>query len=407
MAVNFPSCKPSCVTGTGNQIPGAQYRFADGRCLQALSVCVGCLELNLDGSQQRMSTEAMDAHFTSCDVNRDTRYPNLPVTWTEDQGLWADTPYLWHAVPGFIGTTYPLTVCRSTHPGFCESMRLFGVDADHGCRLEQHAGLSSKGGGGFVGPGWFITVHSKTHLGVCRYLLRDAGRPSQGLAVVNDVLGLQTVKGDDTDDTWYILPVPNQGGWDLVHAASGRRLEVPPDDPASSSMVLSSALGGLTHWEIWRPHRRSALHRCHFWLPPFLADAVRPEPTSDDQYYTGVLGTMAASMSTKVVKRDGVAGTAEPQTVSVNTLEQCLTKCESGDVGCTALSMDNEGNCTIYQGWDVVAVAGDTPVEGDASVAVLPGPRGVPTQRLDRERRLLRDPRKRTGAGQGAMNTHT
>lgn len=54
-------------------------------------------------------------------------------------------------VPGFVGAQTPVTVCRTTHPGFRESMRLFGVPSNHPSRLENHEGV----GGGHE---WIITL---------------------------------------------------------------------------------------------------------------------------------------------------------------------------------------------------------------------------------------------------------
>ena len=58
--------------------------------------------------------------------------------WDKPIGLWLDTPFLWHVVPGFAVTEDPLVICRTSHPEFLESMRLFGVPPDHPSRLEQH-----------------------------------------------------------------------------------------------------------------------------------------------------------------------------------------------------------------------------------------------------------------------------
>ena len=49
-----------------------------------------------------------------------------------------DGHFLWHVAPGFAGSSQPVTICATTHSQFLESMRLFGVPANHPCRLENH-----------------------------------------------------------------------------------------------------------------------------------------------------------------------------------------------------------------------------------------------------------------------------
>jgi hypothetical protein len=39
------------------------------------------------------------------------------VEWDEAVGLWVDTPFLWHVVPGFAGTTHPLFFSESAGAG--------------------------------------------------------------------------------------------------------------------------------------------------------------------------------------------------------------------------------------------------------------------------------------------------
>ena len=87
-----------------------------------------------------------------------------------NDGLWCARSL----APGFVGATLPVTLVRTTHAGFLESMRLFGVPPDHGCRLEravaytperwhgleQHPGLSRQGtfGRGFGVEMYYIIL---------------------------------------------------------------------------------------------------------------------------------------------------------------------------------------------------------------------------------------------------------
>lgn len=158
--------------------------------------------------------------------------------------VWSDGSLLWHAVPGFVGAAQPVTIVRTTHPGFLESMRLFGVPAKHACRLEEHPGL------GFADAGWRVALGSKSFLGVARFQIVNAGT-GRCLGVGADggtpaALAAPAASAPaDTHVLWYLVPRPPYG-YDLVHAGSGRRLDW---SETGQRLQLVAAADGYTHWE--------------------------------------------------------------------------------------------------------------------------------------------------------------
>ena len=169
--------------------------------------------------------------------------------------------FLWHVVPGFATVSQDVTTCRTTHPEFCESMRLFGIPKDHAVRLEKH-GLS---GDGFVGPHWRIVIAGRSFTGAIQYRILDRANPSRGLTkTASGLVGLGTAADDAA--RWYLVPAP-PFGWDIVHVATGFRLNAGTN---GSGVELSPALSGLTHWDIVSPGRTKGGHHSHLWLFPFL-----------------------------------------------------------------------------------------------------------------------------------------
>lgn len=281
------------------------------------------------------------------------------VDWNESVGLWQDTPYIWNAAPGFLGRNHHLTIVRTTHPAFCDSMRLFGLDSKHPARLECHTGVDS----GFRGTGWFITLESISPLGVCRYHLRDGGNANRclGTTDANDTtVGWVTVT-DNSDAvermraTWYLVPAPrSELGWSIVHGLSGKRLEA--TSPDGKGLQMSAKLMGFTYWDVLRHSPNKASHRSHFWLPPFLARTMGPDTREGYgwQPMESVIGT--------VVKKG--SGAQDPKTESISQTMDCLKKCE--DEKCD-LVMHGSGQCTLYKGWTALE-----DVEGDP-LMVIPG----------------------------------
>ena len=228
------------------------------------------------------------------EIESTLRAPGNAVEWQPPPGggappfLGADGALVWHAVPAFV-TGGPVTVVRPTDPDFAESFRHFGVPAGHPARLER--GLTA-----FVGPDWLVVFAGKSPIGVPRYRLQDAGRPAAAsgaatfLVADDDRVRLETLDpGADADgrrSVWYIVPrAPDPTrGFDLVHAATGRRL-LGPDRKLSPT--LPPAPGPGDAWDLLRFGATAALHRPHFWLPlflasPFGAERGRPAPAASD-----------------------------------------------------------------------------------------------------------------------------
>ena len=285
------------------------------------------------------------------------------VEWSTSTGFWEDGPLLWHCVPGFVGTTFPLTLCRTTHPHFLESMRLFGVADDHPSRLERH------GIAGFVGKHWCIVLHSHSPLGVSRYQLLCADKQDVALGVVSGSMTPTMVPRNNGIDTWNIVPA-YPFGWDIVHANTGHRLEV--GDPMGASLTLSPALNGWTHWDVLR---FGASPRPHFWLPRPFANPLVPDETTMRAYPVNS-GPMEA------VVYDNVEGTGTHPTPKDGTLQSCIAECDK--TSCSFFSLNNENKCAVYgSGWTL-----DNRL---TKTQALVGPAGRPVPHLLWERRLLRD----------------
>ena len=60
-----------------------------------------------------------------------TQSMSQQVRWTDKSAMTLDTPCLWHVVPAFVASTQPLVLCRTTHPDFLGSYRVFGHHAGH------------------------------------------------------------------------------------------------------------------------------------------------------------------------------------------------------------------------------------------------------------------------------------
>ena len=178
--------------------------------------------------------------------------------WDDLYTVYGDFRMEWHVVPAFSIFSRKVTVCRTTHPSFVESMRWFGVPSTHPCRLENHPGT-------LIAGDWTISLHSKSFLGVCRFQLHDGVTPDRVLGTdggngvvmktlsVDYGIGLEPnarikapirAGGDDQDSCWYIVPRAPLG-WAIVHAITGRRLEV----DASGALTLTERLMGYTHWD--------------------------------------------------------------------------------------------------------------------------------------------------------------
>lgn len=138
-------------------------------------------------------------------------------------------------------------------------MRLFGARPQHASRLEMHGELAN----GFVGPGWTITIQSKTFLGLSCFQFRDSGAPygdflltekqdakippkSRCLAYHGNFLWVDDPSGNNMDAAWYLVPaIPF--GWSVFHASTGWRLDV--ESLEGSNIILSPNISGMTHWD--------------------------------------------------------------------------------------------------------------------------------------------------------------
>ena len=293
---------------------------------------------------------------------RDMASPS--IEWSTSTGFWEDGPLLWHCIPGFVGTTLPLTLCRTTHPHFLESMRLFGVPENHPSRLERH-GLA-----GFIGQEWYIVLHSHSPLGVSRYQLLCAGNTKLALGLVSGSMIPTLVPTDNGIDTWNILPA-YPFGWDFVHANTGHRLEV--GDAMGTSVSLSPALNGWTHWDILR---FGEAPRPHFWLPVSFANPMVPDEAAMRVYPVNTGPVEAVIYGNATSTRTSTHPTAKDA-----NLQSCITECEKQS--CAFFSLNNENKCTVYgNDWTL-----DNQI---TKTQALVGPAGKPVHHLLWERRLVR-----------------
>lgn len=328
-------------------------------------------------------------------------------------------PWLWHVVPGFVGTTGlgPLTICRVTHPTFLSSMRLFGVPTDHPSRLERHAPLlaSSPSTQQPLPPRWVISIHSKSHLGVVQYQIRQRPAAAADDDASKDVylqadalaegVSLGPLPADQAisrSTTWYILPLlPDEGsvggprGWEIVHAGSGRRLVEGAD---GASLRLTGSLETRTVWDVlvFSPYRREA-QRTHFWLPEFLADTLGQRHAP---YFAGQSRMRPVQSKNPVPVSTATTTTAGPERRTVARAD-CLKQCAEDDT-CNAAAVDNEGGCRLFRGYTVPSEAAfPTAVDELWGGPVLPTLNGLVWKDV-LERRLLRDARVRGAVAQDA-----
>ena len=297
-----------------------------------------------------------------------------------------DAFFLWHVVPGFIGRGNMVNICRTTHPQFCESMRLFGTPTDHPVRLENHGTIRMEG---FRGPQWQIGIAGRSHTGAVQYRILDGSNPSLGLVARGG--GNMVGMGDTSskDALWYIVPKP-PFGWDFVHAGLGYRLNMSDNDTA---LMLSPSLGGLTHWDILRPGRTRGYHRSHFWLPPFFQQAFcnRPREYSALDAMEAVVGT------TLVPPQQGASTGQSRMMLEADALSACAQ-----DAACSILAVNNNGTMTGYSGWtiDSTTPASD-PVTDEGGRLFQSTP-----DMVERERQIFGDTRPRNGIGEGNTREH-
>ena len=112
----------------------------------------------------------------------------MATHWQQSVEPTTDGFFLWNVVPGFV-SSQPVTICRTTHTEFCESMRLFEVPLNHPSRLENHGSIRSDG---FQGPQWRITVTGRSYVGVIQYRILDGANLSRALTIKADgLVGLE------------------------------------------------------------------------------------------------------------------------------------------------------------------------------------------------------------------------
>lgn len=276
--------------------------------------------------------------------------------------------FLWFTVPAFVGGMQSVTVVQTTHPEFRESMRLFGVPADHGSRLENHPGITPN-----AAPNWCIILTGMSPLGVGRYHIRDPDRPDHRLVVAdNGTAQMQDVGWVEAKDkTWYIVPCPPYG-WDLVYASTGARLEAQAD----GQLRAVPNLGGDTHFDFLRYAPTAADHRSHFWLPPFFAQTMCNVPRRPVR-----VAGMQAVVGTHV------GANSRPETQQMEE-EAFVRRCASDDA-CNAAWVDSEGKCNR---WVNAVPDPSLDMQGDyADLDRLTADQAYPYTVLERERRLFGD----------------
>ena len=300
-------------------------------------------------------------------IMRSAWLPNSVPQETVDAG-----GALWHVVPGFVDGKRPVTIVRTTHPSFLESMRLFGVPDGHPSRLEGHAGCGTVG----ATQQWIVLPHTKSVMGIVRYKIMDAANPDRRLTVGAD--GAATVKLGEAPNAglWYIVPAPPYG-WDLVAANTGKRLEVQQD----GRLLTVPQLTGSTHFDIMRLGRTRSTHRSHFWPPPFFAQALSQTPRRP----------------VSVPGMEAVVGTQIPQAgqLSTNLSEKdCVKQC-ADNTGCTAVWFDNERNCVTFNGGTPDPSADRDTLYPPMDALSASQSDVYPHSVIERERRLFGDPTSR------------
>ena len=305
----------------------------------------------------------------------------MATHWQQSVEPTTDGFFLWNVVPGFV-SSQPVTICRTTHTEFCESMRLFEVPPNHPSRLENHGSIRSDG---FQGPQWRITVTGRSYVGVIQYRILDGANLTRALTIKADgLVGLGNA--NDPSAWWYLVPIPPYG-WDIVNAGNGYRLNTTTN---GTGLQLSPALCGLTHWDILRPGRTKGFHRSHFWIPPFFSQAFCNEPRK----YSPV-GIMEPIIGNKVVRPANAPPGRKQASNEADALQSAL-----GDITCTLLAVGNDGNATYYQGWTADPTSGAAdPVSGLSSQMSLSSPINI-----ERERELFGDTRARAISGTGEYN---
>ena len=292
--------------------------------------------------------------------------------------------FLWNVAPGFAGSSHAVTVCRTTHPEFCESMRLFGVPINHPSRLEEHGSILSDG---YQGPGWRIVVTGRSHVGVIQYRILDATNTANALTLKGSgLVGLGSAT--EAGSLWYLVPRPDFG-WDIANASNGHRLDVGAN---GSGLQLTPALAGWTHWDVLRPGRTKGFHRSHFWMPPFFGQAFCNQPRG---YSMG--GSMQPVVGNRTVKSANANSGA-----TRNHNEADALRTAEANPACTLLALNNNGTATYYEGWtaDPANPAFD-PLNDPVSITGMCMSTG---NQIDRERQLFGDTRARGSDGTGEYN---
>ena len=335
--------------------------------------------------------------------------PPVAVATVAGPGLFPDAPFLWHALPGFVASPTPLTIVRTTHPLFAESMRLFGVPAEAAAvRLEAH--LSRTGGvRPFVGPGWRLAVEGQSPMGVPFWCLVDAGDPRSVLGVraadvdTDDALVLLDRPGlpEAAADAWerclfYLVPAPAPYGYSLVHAAlgSGRRLEA-ADDAAPQALRLVRGLTGLTHFDVLRPAATAAAHRPQFWLPAFFGCLIGGRDHGRLLDYEPLAGGAIRPRDDRDPAPSG------DRDAPASTAALCVRRAREANA--EAATYDAEGRCVV---WAQARVDAATP-PGWTVASLAPGPCGMREGFFDQQRRVFGDKVSRTATTAGGTGEYT
>ena len=184
---------------------------------------------------------------------------------------------------------------------------------------------------------------------------------------------MDDVDGDDSG-SWYLVPVPGYG-WDLVHGPTGRRLE---RDPQNGGLLLSADLNGLTHWDLLRPRSHTAVHRPHFWLPPFLGC---PWESARDRRYP-LLSDLQALVGARWT---GAGGVPTGNQSVLNNVSDCVEQCETNR--CNVMSYGNDGSCTLYSERNLEPAPDNPGAQEDPLGAAHENS----SLRLERERRIFGD----------------
>ena len=254
---------------------------------------------------------------------------------------------------------------------------MFGVPDNHPSRLERHINVATTFPAGGGSKPWVVSLIGTSHLGVPRYRLTNRNQ-SHGLEATGNQ-GSVTMAGG-SGHSWLLVPhLPH--GYNIVHAGSGRRLEISAN---GTNLELSTALTGFTHWDVLCPDANLANHRPHFWLPPFFAQCLcdhrRAYPVGHNM--EAVVGSRLSGVTTNLERK------------RCANQDDFLKACD--DRNSSVASLDGAGMGVFYTGSAALAADGSAgPGEADMALVALTGQGVMDSAEISVERRVYGDARAR------------